>query len=309
MEAKEAKKNTQSKCSRNFLITLNEVDKYEKVHNYLLGLKSLNYYIATKEIAPTTNHPHIHIYCQFENSIRLSMSKLCGAHLDKCYGSPQQNLDYIHKVKEPEKKGEIFDEWGELKEKGGLRIRDIKNMDKDERDDLNANLYNIAKKITLEESVKLTLEDFTKKIKVYYIWGVPGIGKTDKAKELIKEEFKRTGEKYFNNVKFINEFWIGAGPDEKIALYDDFRDSHMKPSEFINFIDYNVHTMNVKNGFQRNNYNFIVITSVQDPTLLYENMSNRDEPMNQWMRRMEIIHLTKYGNVKRPPVKLGLDDL
>lgn len=237
------------------------------------------------------------------------MTKLCGAHLDKCFGSPQQNVDYINKVKEPEKRGTIFDEWGELKEKGGLRIKDIKNMDKEERDDLNANLYNIAKKITLEETVKLTLEDFTKKVKVYYIWGIPGIGKTDKAKELIKEEFKRTGEKYFNNVKFINEFWIGAGPDEKIALYDDFRDSHMKPSEFINFIDYNVHTMNVKNGFQRNNYNFIVITSVQDPTCLYENMANRDEPMNQWMRRMEIIHLTKYGNVKRPAVKMSLDDL
>ena len=68
-----------------------------------LGLKTLNYYIATREIAPSTGHVHIHIYCQFTNSVRLSLKKLMGAHLDKCYGSPQQNLDYIYKVKEPEK--------------------------------------------------------------------------------------------------------------------------------------------------------------------------------------------------------------
>lgn len=301
---KEESKKTQSKSSRNFLLTLNEPDEtYKKIKEYLFGLKTLNYFISTLEKAPTTGHKHIHIYCQFETSIKLSLKKLLGAHIDKCRGSPQQNIDYIKKINEPDKRGTIIDEWGEIKEKGGCRIKDIKKMSKDEREDLNINLYNIVKKISLEETVKLTLEDFTKEIKVYYIWGIPGIGKTDKAKELIKEQLEKNNEKYFNNVKYINEFWIGIGPDEKIALYDDFRDSHMKPSEFINFIDYNIHTMNVKNGFQRNNYNFIVITSVQDPTTLYENMANRDEPMNQWMRRMEIIHLRKYGNVKRPPVK------
>ena len=53
--------------------------------------------------------------------------------------------------------------------------------------------------------------------------------------------------------------------DSPIALYDDFRDSHMKPSEFINFIDYNVHGLNIKNGEIQNNYKYIIITSVQDP--------------------------------------------
>lgn len=63
-------------------------------------------------------------------------------------------------------------------------------------------------------------------------------------------------------VKFENGFWNGIG-NSKCCIYDDFRDSHMKPSEFINFIDYNKHQLNVKGSYKLNNYEFIIITSVQ----------------------------------------------
>lgn len=291
MEAKkEIKKNTQSKTSRNFLITINNPDEvYAKVHNYIMGLKNLCYYIATKEKAPTTGHIHVHIYAQFDIPSRLSLKKMCGAHIDKCFGSAQQNIDYIKKVKEPEKRGEIFDEWGEPRMKGGLTISDVENMDKKERKDLPLQYYNIIKKIELEEDADIDIDELYKPdIEVYYIWGGSEMDKTHDAVKMAKEK----GYQKINMVKYENGFWLGIGTS-KCCIYDDFRDSHMKPSEFINFIDYNIHPMNVKGGVKKNQYQLIIITSVQDPNYLYENMTDRDEPAKQWLRRMHIIHKEK----------------
>lgn len=288
MESK--KESTQSKTSRNFLITINNPDEvYSKVHNYIMGLKNLNYYIATREKAPTTGHIHVHIYAQFEIPSRLSLKKMCGAHIDKCFGSAQQNIDYIKKVKEPEKRGEIFDEWGEPKLRGGLTIKEVENMDKQDRKDLPIQYYKIIKQIELEEDADIDIDELYKPdIQVYYIWGGSEMDKTHDAVKLAKEK----GYQKINMVKYENGFWLGIGKS-KCAIYDDFRDSHMKPSEFINFIDYNIHPMNVKGGVKKNLYQLIIITSVQDPKYLYENMTNRDEPAKQWLRRMTIIHKDK----------------
>ena len=74
-----------------------------------------------------------------------------------------------------------------------------------------------------------------------------------------------------------------------MAIYDDFRDSHMKASEFIQFIDYNTHTLNVKGGYQHNKFNLIIITSVQRLTDIYQNCQG--EPRTQWLRRIELINM------------------
>ena len=303
MEAKEVKKATQSKSSRNFLITLNEPDEtYEKVKNYLMGMKKLCYFISTLEKAPTTGHKHIHIYAQFEDSTRLSLKRMMGAHIDKCFGSAQQNIDYIKKVKEPEKRGTIIDEWGEPKMRGGYTIKDVEDMPKEERRDLNINYYNIVKQINEEEANDIDIDEIYKpNIKVYYIWGPSEMNKSKDAIKMIKD----AGYQKLNMVKYENGFWMGIGKS-KACLYDDFRDSHMKPSEFINFIDYNVHPMNIKGGVVQNKYEYIVITSVQDPNLLYENMNDRDEPKKQWLRRMEIIHYSKFKDCQRPSINLNI---
>ena len=58
---------------------------------------------------------------------------------------------------------------------------------------------------------------------------------------------------------------------------------------FIKFIDYNKHPLNIKGGSIINNYELIIITSVQNPELIYMNVG--DEPRKQWLRRMEIIDM------------------
>lgn len=272
--------------SRNFQITLNEVDKYDALKEYLTSLPKMNYFISCREFAPTTHHPHIHIYIQFTVPTMLKYNKLMGAHLERCKGTPAQNVVYV------KKDGDVIDEIGEVRTNMETRfptIASVKEMTKEEREDLPIQYYNIVQKINDIESNVMSVETFYKpQIKVYYIWGPSGIGKTKMVMNMIKER----DVDFFDEVKHVGEFWQGISGEATVALYDDFRDSHMKASEFINFIDYNVHNMNTKFGFQKNKYQLIFITSVQNPDTLYRNLQNSDpEPSTQWRRRLSVIHL------------------
>ena len=86
----------------------------------------------------------------------------------------------------------------------------------------------------------------------------------------------------------VNRVYRKTKPEYKIVgvtgAHSDFRDSHMSASEFINFIDYNKHYMNVKGGSVMNDYVLIIITSVQPIESIYANMP--DEPRKQWIRRI-----------------------
>ena len=157
--------------------------------------------------------------------------------------------------------------------------------------ELDANLYNSAMRIRACRKIKVG--EWHKNIIVYYIWGPSGIGKSKKAEEIIKEN----GFDEFIEIKHIGQFWHGIYDSEitGAAIYDDFRDSHMTASEFINFIDYNIHSLNFKGGSAKNMLNLIIITSIQNPNEIYKNMKN--EPRMQWMRRLRIIHLENVVNV------------
>ena len=61
----------------------------------------------------------------------------------------------------------------------------------------------------------------------------------------------------------------------------------MKPTELINFIDYNRHIMNIKGGSVRNNYKLIYITSLQSPEQIYTKVP--EETQKQWLRRIKQI--------------------
>ena len=277
----ECQENTKKKINaRNIQLTLNEIEKWTDLRLYLQNFKNLNYIIACEEIAPSTGHHHIHCYCQFKKCTTLAISKLQGAHIELCRGSAQQNINYI------KKDGNIIFEDGEPIKKGQKTIEEIKNMTKEERDQLPAQLYKIVEKINTNEDNKIHLDDIYKNIKVYWFWGKSGVGKTRRAIQM----FKDNGYEDICMVKYTNEFWIGTNTEVKACLYDDFRDSHMKPSELINFIDYNIHPMNIKGGCIQNRYEFIIITSIQNPEEIYQNKS--EEEKRQWLRRIkEIIHI------------------
>lgn len=261
-----------SKSAKGFQVTCNEEEKFGDVLNYLRSLNP-NYLVACKEKAPSTGHVHMHAYVQFPNARRLSMKKLLGSHLEQCFGSPEQNEAYI------KKDGDIIAEEGEIRLCSNWSIKGFKEKSREERENLPPQFYNIVQKINEEEDADLTPEDLYKEMNVHWYWGESGAGKTRRA-------MKEIGERKFNMVKYENGFWHGIGNAE-IALYDDFRDTHMKPTELINFIDYYKHPMNIKGGSKKNGYREIFITSIQDPEEIYKNMP--EEYKKQWLRRIKEI--------------------
>ena len=173
---------------RNFQLTLNEIEKWNDLRLYVTGLSAMQYIIACKEKAPTTGHEHIHCYVQFKNPTKLVVSKLQGAHVEKCKGSAQQNIAYI-KGEEKEEPGEIIFEDG-VPLKKGTSIADIKAMTKEERDQLPIQLYKVVKAINQEEGNLIDLskdEQRKEDMRVYWIWGPSGEGKTTMAYEMFKD--------------------------------------------------------------------------------------------------------------------------
>ena len=275
MEAKVAKN---TKGAKAFLLTCNEESHFADVIAYVRSL-SPNYMVASKEIAPTTGHVHMHLYAQFVNTRRLSLKKLCGSRADACRGSCQQNMAYV------KKDGDIIVEEGTPRFKGGATIKDVKAMSKEQRAELPVQMYNIVQKVNEDEAKDISPMDYYKKVDVFYVYGDSGAGKTKWCIDNMVENKVAT----FNEVKYDGSFWHGVKENGKVALYDDWRDSHMKPAEFINFIDYNRHVMNVKGGSVRNGYERIYITSVQSPDEIYKSVNG--EPRKQWERRMKCIHI------------------
>lgn len=265
--------------SRAFQLTLNEPEKFDELIKEFEKLKSCDYAIACKEIAPTTGHEHIHLYVHFTQTYQLSRKILSyHAHVEKCRGSPRQNIAYIRKD------GDIIYERGEEPHQGSIisvkELMEVKNVE-DLEDYHAANTYLKIKQLPKKQKVK----EWKKDVKVIYIEGPSGIGKSERAQEILEEN----NIEEFEEVKHTGQFWNGCIDGQGAAVYDDFRDSHMSASEFINFIDYRVHNLNVKGGSVRNNYNLIIITSIQELEELYRNVPQ--EAREQWIRRIERIHL------------------
>ena len=273
---------------KNFLLTLNEVDKFDALKEYIKHFKTFNYAIATKEKAPRTNHEHIHIYCQFLNTTTLDKNKTENAHIDVCKGSAQQNIKYIRKDDEPEKRGDIIWEEGIPKYRGGLSIKEVKEMSKAEREALPFVYYKSVEKLNMQESMHMTSDDFMKKVEVFYIYGGSGLGKTTFVKNSLVGE-------QFDVVSFENGFWTGVTEDGSIAVYDDFRDTDLPGVVFIKFIDYSVKNLNIKGGYVKNKYKKIYITSIQDPRYIYD---KEWEEKKQWLRRMRVYHFFGYNKYK-----------
>jgi len=268
-----------NKKFRSYALTIFDVKEAEK-------LKELNYkyLIIGKEICPKTKNIHYQTFVQFKNSISFKSLKksLPTSHIEVTKGSDKQNIDYCSKDKD------IYFEDG-TKPYGKLTCKELKEMSYEDIINFDARCHQsyIKAKNILENDIDI--DELKKDILVYYIQGPSGVGKTEKAKELVRNLKDKYGSKV-NMIKFDNNFYIGVG-SAKIAIYDDFRDSHMKASEFINLIDYNIHHMNIKGGEKQNKYNLIIITSIQKIKDIYRNMNG--EPRKQWERRIQLIDLYK----------------
>ncbi|KAG4102201.1 hypothetical protein H8356DRAFT_1272051 [Neocallimastix lanati (nom. inval.)] len=67
-----------------FILTINEasLEFYEDIKQYFLKLSEFAYMLVTEHVGSSNKHYHMFV------------RKLHGAHIEKCYGSAQQNIDY-----------------------------------------------------------------------------------------------------------------------------------------------------------------------------------------------------------------------
>lgn len=271
---------TVSHLARRFQFTLNEIDKYGQLSDAIKNKVNYKAMISCKETAPSTGHVHAHIYAIFSKPVR--WTQVCGEHVEICRGSHKKNIEYICK------NGDIIEKCN-LEEARDIKMTaaELMRMPSEEVKQLGPHHFKMWTQIRLFNQSMTRGQIYKPGIVVHYIWGDSGTGKTKKVYDMI-------GEEPFDRVKHVNNFWLGVSLDEsvKIAWYDDFRDSDMKPAEFINFIDYYANDMNIKGGHIPNHYQVIYITSVQPPEELYKNMT-LEEPRKQWMRRLHVIHMVE----------------
>ena len=127
---------------------------------------------------------------------------------------------------------------------------------------------------------KIKVDEWFKEVKVIYIQGPNSQDNYNKAIELVAEH----GYEKFDSVKYIRHLWRGVTKNNRACIYNNFRDSHMKADEFVDFIDYNRHSLNIPYSSARNNYNLIIITSVQKINEIYPNQPY--DPPERWLRRV-----------------------
>lgn len=282
----QAIKSTNFKSRRFFITFWNEVNMIEK-DSLVYGCQCFDQ--CSQEHGGKF---HGHAFLYFKNAI--SFNTIKKHYGNDCHNEvPYKNSECIDYIMNPEHKHAINKynriEVGERPCDNGKHFTTQQALEMNDSEILDLNPRDTAMILNIKEKLKnddMDIEDFSKKVKVYYIWGPSGAGKTERAKLIIKENGGK-----FSNAKFDGQFWSGIKNHKcKNILVDDFRDSQMKAAEFINLVDYNKHTMNRKNGSEINDYEIVIITSIQNPEKIYPNMKD-NEPKKQWLRRMEIIKL------------------
>ena len=201
---------------------------------------------------------------------------------NKNIAKPKEKLKTVKKNKN---KNEKENKISESKEKL-ITVAELKNISNPKR--LYFDEYDVWLKIHSDMNCRFNIDEIHKNVEVYYIFGPSGVGKTKKAYEIINEH-KSKIEK-FNRVSYNNYCWDGIEGNCRIALYDDFVDDDITPIEFKHFIDHDKQLLNTQNGYMKNSYRLIVITSTQNPQDLFKD-SKVDK--NQWLSRItKIIDLT-----------------
>lgn len=223
---------------------------------------------------------HFHHVIYFKNPISFNTIK-------KVY--PTAHIEFAHNVDDAihyildNKNGRKYNitEIGKRPQKH--LFTSMKDLKDEDSDDIPPYLYSAYSKYK-NKPKPIKVSEWSKSVKVYYISGPSGIGKSSKAHDLLIEN----NIEEFDEITYENGFYIGCS-GAKACVFDDFRDSRMKPDEFIRFIDYRRHTMNIKGGQVLNNYELIIITSIKDLNSIYNNISS--EQKQQWLRRINHIQL------------------
>ena len=237
-----------NKAYRKFQLTFNNPKEHafehETIRHILEEISGVVYWCMCDEEGSTY---HTHLYVAFENAKEFSMMqrRFYGAHIEAAKGTHRENRDYIRKEgkwrdseKSETNKPETFEESGELPEESDRHVKQseiilamLENAATNAeiiRECPNAMLHlpriEQARQTLLEETYRKTF----RKLKVEYIWGETGVGKTRKVMELYGYE------NVFRVTNYAHPFDGYSGQD--VIVFDEFRSS-LPLSDMLCYLD------------------------------------------------------------------------
>lgn len=292
--------------SRMYLLTVNPASLvwYEEIKGYFKNLKSCNYYLCTEHIGQAEKH--YHICCQFTIPIKLSIKKLHGCHVDAGkFGSIQKIIDYcLCKDKKHIKEkvtAEIIDEWGEYRNNGGLKIKDIEQMSREDIKELDPRLQRIAHEIKdeyMEEKGFMDMldeieKDDLKGPEIIWIMGDSGMGKTYGA---YKHAIKNFDKKKIGRITIDNNFFAITNKEAECFVVEEFRPSQLAAANFLQFTDKYGYKAPIKGSHVYLRPKCIIICSIVSPSNIYKEEINK-----QFIRRVTKFYKAENKNLIEIP--------
>lgn len=306
MPQKSAQKDTQ--CNK-YQITINNPSDKNLSHKVIYetfrdNFKTLEYLCMADEMGSTY---HTHIFACFSSRVRFSMIKkhFPEAHIEKARGTVSQNVDYIKKSgkwENDEKHGTkiegTFEEYGTRPpDSKGMRtdMQMLYSMVAEGRSDLeilseNSDLIPYMDKIS-QLRTKMLIDRYQntvrKELKVIYIYGSTGTGKTRSVYEKYSSVYRISDYRHpFDNYNC-----------EPVLVADEFR-SQLSLSSILDICDIYPIELPARYANRFACYETVLIISNWPLEKQYEDAQHNDiESYNAFLRRIHEVHLYKHSGI------------
>lgn len=245
----------------------------------------------------TVQNDHIHIFVQYKNPREMGpgfLKRIYNAHVAEHKKlNPIAMIRYIKcddkKHKETGWTSEIIEEIGLAKGDGKFpSIERVQEMSNDEIKQLPIQYYNIANKIIDDKKTEEEFDNMLDEIanddlkapKIIYLTGASGNGKTYGAYKIALQHYSKED---IGRIQINNNFFNITKKYAKCYVVEEFRDSQLRASEFLQFTDKYGYNANIKGGFQFLRPEIIIICSIIPAEELYRNVN---EITTQFKRRI-----------------------
>lgn len=237
--------------SRKWLLTINnpkekEID-HDVIKNLIASLKNIDYWCLCDEIGKNGTY-HIHLFLYKKTAIRFSTVKKAfpTAHIDKAYGTSQENRDYIRKEGKHKDTDKADTNLKDTFEESGT----VPTENQGQRNDLNV-LYDWIKQgmtnfEILEENPDYMMqldkiercrqivrqEEFKNKfrnLQVEYYYGKAGTGKT-------RGIMDRYGYENVYRITDVLHPW-DSYKGQDVVVFEEFFSSNFKITDILNYLD------------------------------------------------------------------------
>lgn len=241
---------SRSKAHRKYQLTFNNPQDHgfthEVIKTTITTFKGCLYWCLADEIGEQGT-PHTHLYAAFHNPVEFStmQQRFYGAHIEPAKGTHQENRDYIRKegkwqddIKHETSVSGTFEESGELPPEENKRQKQYDAIlamiqDGAGNAEILREFPSAMNHLPHIEAARQTLleEKFRKEfrqLRVEYIWGETGVGKT----RSVMEQYGY--ENVYRVTNYTHPFDGYAGQD--VILFDEFRSSLMV-ADMLKYLD------------------------------------------------------------------------